>query len=155
MNKLEVLENKKLVLKHVLMKQHKNIELEAIDEKLNKFSNQLKLFNVQTFGPMITRNIGTTIHDDGKLTIDYEVFVQAHDFKQYKKHFLVKERIDFPNCVYLKFKGNPKNIQYAHNKLDLYFYEQGLVSNGDIIMVLVNENPEQIEVDLFKPVASL
>ena len=155
MNKLEVLENKKLVLKHVLMKQHKNIELDAIDEKLNSFTNQLQLFNVQTFGPLVTRNAGTTIHDDGSLTTDYELFVQAHDYKQYQKTFRIKDRIEFPNCIYLKFKGNPEELHFAHSKLDLYFYEQGLTPNGDVITVLINEYPEQIEVDLFRPVASL
>lgn len=155
MNKLEVKVNKKLVLKQVLIKQHRNIELDVIDEKLYAFTNQLQLFNVQTFGPLVTRNAGTTIHDDGKLTTDYNLIVQAHDYKQYQKNFQIKERIEFPNCIYLKFKGKPEDLHFAHSKLDLYFYEQGLSSNGDVITVLINEYPEQIEVDLFRPVATL
>lgn len=155
MNKLEVKENKKLVLKQVLIKQHKNIELDTIDEKLNTFTNQLQLFNVQTFGPIVTRNAGTMIHDDGSLTTDYELIVQAHDYKQYQKNFQIKERIEFPNCIYLKYKGRPEDLHYAHSKLDLYFYEQGLTSKGDVITVLIHEYPEQIEVDLFRPVTSL
>lgn len=155
MTKLEVKQNKKLVLKQVLIKQHKNIELDKFEEKLNHFTNQLQLFKVQTFGPLVTRNAGTTIHDDGNLTTDYELYIQAHDYKQYKHSFQIKERLEFPNCIYLKFKGKPEDLHYAHSKLDLYLYEEGLTSNGDVITVLVNEYPEQIEVDLFRPVASL
>lgn len=62
-----VKENKKLVLKNVLMKQHESIALDVIDEKLNAFTNQLKLFKIQTFGPLVTRNKGTMVHDDGTL----------------------------------------------------------------------------------------
>lgn len=155
MNKLEVQENKKLVLKQVLIKQHKNIALETIDEKLNTFTNQLELFKVQTFGPLVTRNAGTMIHDDGSLTMDYELIIQAHDYKQYQKNFQIKERVEYPNCVYVKFKGKPEDLHYAHTKLDLHFYEQNLTSKGDVITVLIHEYPEQIEVDLFRPVTHL
>lgn len=155
MIKMEVKENKKLVLKQVVMKQYKNIPLDAVDVELNTFTNQLQLFNVQAFGPLVSINGGTTIHDDGTLTMDYELIVQAHDYRQYNKNFQIKERIEFPNCIYLKFKGKPEDLTYAHSKLDLYFYEQGIIPSGDAITVLVDDNSDQIEVDLFRPVASL
>lgn len=155
MNKLEVKENKKLVLKQVLVKRHKSIKLEEMDEKLYTFTNQLQIFNVQTFGPLVTRNAGTIVHEDGSISADYELFIQAHDYKQYQKNFQIKERVEYPNCIYLKFKGKPEDLHFAHSKLDLYFYEQGLISKGDVITVLMNEYPDQIEVDLFKPVATI
>lgn len=155
MSKLEVKENKKLVLKQVIMKRYQNIGLEEVEEKLYAFTNQLQLFNVQTFGPLVTRNAGTTIHEDGTLTTDYELIVQAHDYKQYQKNFRIKEKVEYPNCFYLKFKGKPEDIHYGHTKLDLHFYEQGITPNGDVISVLINEYPELIEVDLFRPVATL
>lgn len=155
MSKLEVKENKKLVLKQAIIKKHQNIGLESIDEKLNDFTNQLRLFNVQTFGPLVTRNGGTTIHDDGSLTTDYELIIQAHDYKQYQKSFRIKEKIEFPNCMYVKFKGQAEDLHYAHSKLDLYSYEHDLTTKGDVITVLINEFEDQIEVDIFRPVVSL
>lgn len=150
-----VKENKKLVLNNVLIKKHESIALDAIDEKLNSFTNQIKLFNVQTFGPLVTRSEGTTIHEDGTLTTDYELIVQAHDYKQYQKQFHIKDRVEFPHCIYLKFKGKVDDMHYAHSKLDLYFYENDLTANGDVVTVLINEYEDQVEVDLFRPVAVL
>lgn len=155
MNKLDVIENKRLVLKQVIIKKHKNVNVESFDEKLSNFINQLQIFKVQTFGPLITRNAGTTVHEDGKMTTDFEFVVQAHDYKQYEKKFSIKENMEFSNCVFLKFKGNPNDLHYAHSKLDLYFYENGLIPNGDIINVILKESTEWIEVDLFRPVTKL
>lgn len=155
MTKLHVKEHKKLILKNVVMKQHQGISIEETEDKFEKFINQTNMLNIQTFGPLVTINRGTTIHDDGTLTTDYELLVQAHDYKQYQKHFAIKDRIEFPHCVYLKFKGPAEEIHYAHSKLDLYFYENNLQSNGEVISVLINETADQIELDLFKPVVQL
>lgn len=81
--------------------------------------------------------------------------VQAHDYKQYQKQFKMKDRIEFPHCIYVKFKGKVEDMQYAHSKLDLYFYENNLTASGDVITVLINEYEDQVEVDLFKPVTQL
>ncbi|MBM7540418.1 AraC family transcriptional regulator [Amphibacillus cookii] len=155
MSKLTVKEHKKLVLKHVIIQKHQNIGIDQLDEKINQFTNQLSLFNVQTFGPLVTLNKGTTIHDDGRLTMDYHIMVQAHDYKQYSKNFSIKERLEFSNCLYVKFKDKPEHLQYAHSKLDLHFYEHDLVADNAVINVLIDENPDQLEVDIFRPVARL
>ncbi|MFN7249517.1 MAG: AraC family transcriptional regulator [Anaerobacillus sp.] len=155
MTKMEVKENKKLVLKQVLIKQLKNIQLDQIDEEVTKFTNQMQLLKVQTFGPLITKTSGTNFHEDGKITMDYELMVQAHDYKQYKKTFHTSERFECSNCVYLRYEGAPENIHYATSKLDLYFFENELASDGSTINVHVSESTDRIVVDIFKPVLEL
>jgi hypothetical protein len=155
MNKMKIKENKKLVLKQVLIKQLKNIPLDQIDDEVNKFTNQIQLLKVQTFGPLITKTTGTNFHEDGTITMDYELMVQAHDYKQYKKTFHTSERFECSNCVYLRYEGKPENIHFATSKLDLYFFENELVSDGSIINVHVSESPDGIVIDIFKPVLAL
>ena len=54
MAKLEVLENKKLVLKNVISYELRDIELDSLDEEINNFLNKLDVLNVQTFGPLVS-----------------------------------------------------------------------------------------------------
>lgn len=155
MPKLEVLENKKLVLKNVLCKELKNIEFEILDAQINKFGLLLDKLSVQTFGPLVMKNSGVNISEDGKMTMDYNLFIQAHDYEQYKNSFDIIERLEVPYCIYIRFEGSPENLQYAHSKLDLYFYENELESTGEIYSVMIEETEHHTVVDLFRPVKVL
>ena len=55
MPKLEVKTNKKLVLKNVIVHEMKNIKMSELEKELQKFERNLKLLNVQTFGPLMVR----------------------------------------------------------------------------------------------------
>ena len=155
MTKMEVKENKKLILKNVILKKFENIEMQNVDRESSKLLNEMKILNVQTFGPLVTKVSGHHIHEDGSFTMDYELMLQAHDYKQYKEKYIIKDRIEFSHCVYVRFQGEPENIQFAHSKLELYFYEENLVSDGITISIIVSETPDEITVDLFKPVVQL
>ena len=67
MAKLEVLENKKLVLKNVLKKELRGISFEDIDQQINKFANRLDILKVQTFGPLVIKFCGTNISEEGDI----------------------------------------------------------------------------------------
>ena len=155
MPKLEVLENKKLVLKNVLQKELKNIQFDLLDEELNKFVLLLDKLNVQTFGPLVMKNSGVNISEDGEMTMDYDLFIQAHNYKEFKSAFEPIDRLEVPNCVYVRFEDLPEDLQYAHSKLDLHFYENELESTGEIYSVIIEESEHHTVVDIFKPVKTL
>lgn len=155
MSKLEVKENKKLVLKQVLVRKLNNVAMDQLDGEIRKFANYIQLLKVNTFGPLITMSSGINIHEDGTCTINYEMMVQAHDYKQYNKNLTTHERLKFSNCVYLRFQGRPEDIGYANSKLDLYFYENDLSSSGIQISVFISESPDEAVIDFFRPVAKL
>lgn len=155
MAKLKVLENKKLVLKNVLKKKLRNMKIENINNEIQKFGNTLNLLKVQTFGPLVIKACGVNIGDDGALTANYDLLIQAHDYMQYKDKFVTEERHECKKCAYIHFEGSPEELNYAHTKLDLYFYENDLESNGEVYTVLVEETKDYTVVDLFKPVLQL
>lgn len=155
MTKMDVKENKKLILKNVILKKFESIEMQNVDRESSKFLNEMKILNVQSFGPLVTKVSGHHIHEDGSFTMDYELMLQAHDYKQYKENYIIEDRIELSHCVYVRFQGEPENIQFAHSKLELYFYEENLVSDGVTISIIVSETPDEITVDLFKPVVQL
>ena len=155
MPKLKVLENKKLVLKNVLQKELSSIQLESINDEINKFGLLLDKLFVQTFGPLVIKASGLVISDEGEMTVNYDLLIQAHDYKQYKSSFETIERLEVPNCVYVHFEGSPEDIQFAHSKLDLHFYENDLESTGEVYSVMIEESEHHTVVDIFKPVRVL
>lgn len=152
---LEIKTKKKLVLKNVLKRELKNIHTENLDVEVEKFALLLEKLNVQTFGPFVMKTGGIHISEEGLITMDYDLLTQAHDYKQYKNAFDVSEKFEVPNCVYVKFEGNPEELHYAHSKLDLHFYENELESTGEVYSVIIEETQHYTVVDIFKPVKQL
>lgn len=155
MAKLEVFENKKLVLKNVLKKELRNIKMEDLDNEIENFTKKIDLLKAQVFGPLIIKSCGTNIGEDGSITTDYDLFVQAHDYKQYKNEFIVEDSHVCQHCAYVHFEGNPMELSYAHSKLDLHFYENDLESKGEVYTVCIEDSDEYSVVDLFMPVLTV
>lgn len=152
MPKLEVKENKKLVLKNVLKKEFRGAPLDSIDQEVVKFIQKVDLLKVQIFGPFIIHNIGTNIHDDGTMTMDFDLMIQANDYKQYKHEFMTEERHVCEHCIYVHYEGSPENVSYAHAKLDLHIYENDLLSNGEMYTVCIRDQEDYTVMDFFRPV---
>lgn len=152
MPKLEVVENKKLVLKNVLRKELKAINIEDIDKEIHNFMVRLELLKAQVFGPLIIHSIGTNISDTGGITMDYELLMQAHDYMQYKNEFDTEERFICPHCLYLHYEGSFEDVSYVHSKLDLFIYENELSSTGELFTICLNDTENYISMDLFRPV---
>lgn len=155
MSKLNVLENKKLVLNNVLKKEIRNISLENINKEIQKFTNKLQLLNVQVFGPLIIKSCGTNIHENGTITADYDLMVQSHDFMQYKNEFVILPRFECSHCAFVHFEGEPSDVSYATAKLDLFFYENDLEGTGENYTVCIMESEDHTVMDFFRPVKSL
>lgn len=155
MSKLNVQENKKLKLKNVMVQELTGIAMEELDKEINTFINKVQTLNVQTFGPLITCNKGLKIGEDGSMTVDYEVMIQAHDYLQYKNSFKVLDEVVVEHCVYLRFEDQPEYINFAYSKMDLYFYENDIDELGPVYTIMLHESENLIKMDLFKPVKLL
>lgn len=155
MAKLELKDNKKLVLKQVICKKIYGIKLENIDHEIDKFHQHLQLIKVQTFGPLIVKSCGTTIHDDGSITTDFELYVQAHNAQQYSNLYDIQDTVSIPYCLYIHFEDSPEYLQFAYSKLELYIYENDIQTDGTVYTVYVNSSPEKMTVDIFRPIISL
>lgn len=156
MSKLEVLDNKKLVLKNVIKKELRNISMEDMDSHLKKFLTKIDLLKIQSFGPLVIKSCGINISEDGStITADYDFLLQAHDFKQYKNEFKIEEKHVCEHCAFLHFEGTPQDVNYAHSKMDLHFYENDLSNNGIIYSVCIQDSEDYTILDLFKPVLQI
>lgn len=155
MTKLEVKNNKKLVLKQVICKTIHGIQVENIDHEIDKFYQHLQLIKAQLFGPLVVKSCGTIIHDDGSITTDFELYVQAHNAQQYRNMYEFREIVSVSHCVYVRFEDNPEYLQFAYSKLELYMYENDIQTDGTVYTVYVHSSPEKMLVDIFRPIISL
>lgn len=155
MAKLEIKDNKKLVLKSVICKKLYDIKVENINQEIEKFYQHLQLLKAEIFGPLIVKSCGTTIHDDGLITTDFEFYIQAHNAQQYSNSYDVQDSISVPYCLYVRFEDSPEYLQYAYSKLDLHVYENDIQTDGIVYTVYVNSSPEKMVVDIFRPIVSL
>ncbi|MEC1522111.1 AraC family transcriptional regulator [Neobacillus niacini] len=152
MSKLAVKENKRLVLKNVIIKELRNIQMDHLDKEIEKFLNYLRVLNVQTFGPLITKSFGTNIHEDGSITFDYDVMVQAHDYHLHKERFRVNQLHTCDNCIYVRYEGKADQLNFAHTKLDLHIFENDLETDGSIYNIYISNDPDNTIIDIFRPV---
>lgn len=155
MAKLEVLENKKLVLKNVLVHELRDIPIDTLEDEINRFTNKLDILKVQTFGPLITKNFGTNISNEGQFTTSCDLMVQAHDYIQFKNIYQTYERLTAEYCVYVRFSDHPQYINFAHDKINLHFYENDLISSDITYSIIIEEREEHLIMDLFVPVKTL
>lgn len=151
MPKLEVKENKKLVLVNVLKVELRNLPIDDLDEEVKKFMKKIDLLKVQIFGPLVIRNIGTNIHEDGTMSVDYDIMIQASDYKQYKNEFIIEDRYECKHCLYLHYEGKQEDMSYAYMKLELFEYENDLVTTSELYTVYIKESEANVVIDLFKP----
>ncbi|MGK4109562.1 AraC family transcriptional regulator [Enterococcus cecorum] len=155
MVKLVVKDNKKLVLNQVVCKKLQNIKLENFDYEIEKFYQHLCLLNAKVYGPLIVKSCGTNIGDDGCITTDFDIYIQAHDAYKYSNVYEFFEFLSVPSCLYVHFEDSSEYLQYAYAKLELHIYENDVQTDGTIYTVYVNNCSEKMIVDIFRPVINL
>ncbi|MFA9467321.1 AraC family transcriptional regulator [Streptococcus sp. E24BD] len=155
MAKLEVKDNKKLVLKQVICQKLHGAKVENVDKEIDKFRQHLQLLKAQVFGPLIVKSCGTIIHDDGDITTDFEFYVQAHNAQMYSNMYEIQDTISVPHCLYIRFEDSPEYLQFAYSKLEIYMYENDIQTDGTVYTVYIKSSAEKMIVDIFRPIVSL
>jgi len=150
LEKIKIVEKKKLKLLNVLTKELRNIELENLDEEIKKFVNFLEVTKIQTKGPLITRLMGTKISDTGEITVDYDVMIQTVrkiDFKEFAFH----DAVMVSNCLYAHYEGTQEDFSYVQTKMGLYIWENNLIDLGEEYTVYLENDEHWLSADVFKP----
>jgi len=153
LKKMEVKEHKKLVLKNILRREVRGITSDDFNRELLMFHKFIERERVQTFGPLVIVTLGTQVLGDA-ITQDFDLIIQAHNYKKYSLQAQISERFECSNCIYIKFEGHPKDLHYAYSKLDLFLYENELESDGKTYSIVLEETGNYTTIDIFLPVKS-
>ena len=152
MSKITILENKKLRLINVLSKELRNIQIEEINNEIQSFINYLDISQIETKGPLITKNLGTQILNNGDISFDYDIMIQT--IRKQTDHGLYKfhNQIVVGNCLYAHFEGRADELSFAQGKINIHIWENDYVDLGEEYTVHLHSDEEWMEVDIFKPV---
>jgi len=150
MEKVKILERKKLKLVNVLTKELRNIQLEQLDDAIKKFANFIDVSQIQTRGPLITKLNGTKISDIGEMTLDYDIMVQLVR-KIELKGFVFYNTVVEPHCLYMHYEGVEEEFVYAQSKMNVHIWENDLIETGKEYNIYVENEDNKVTIDVFKP----
>lgn len=150
MEKIKIHNNKRLKLINVITKELRNVSSDNLNNEIRKFINLLEVSNVQTRGPLITKTIGTHFRND-QLLFDYDIMVQLEKPTKLKK-FKVLDNITLENCLYVHYEGIQEDFSYVQTKLELYIWENDLITTGEEITIHLESINDMMIADVFRPV---
>lgn len=101
---------------------------------------------------MVIHNKGTIISEENISVSSYNLYIQAHEYKEYKNIYTILDEVVAEYCLYTRFEGKPEYLQLAFNKQEIYEYEEDIITRGDIYMISLEDSEDHIVMDIFKPV---
>lgn len=155
--KIEVHDNKTLVLRNVISKEITNMVFQEKNESDNdlienaivvsQIENQIRSKGAMPIGPLIQCMAPKGNDTDISLCL----MMQADKvIKNADPGFESYEELVIRNCMYVRFEGSIDNLQLAYNKLQLVAYEKNVKLKGNIYTVYVKASDDgEMIVDVF------
>lgn len=121
--------DKELHLKNIVFQSATIISDKKIDSIMERFQNDIIQYNIKTYGPLVIKH--TDSSDKGFFELNIEIIQQTYKHLIFRHPYLKSRDTEIcKNCVYIATTGNFIDLFYAMNKLDLYIYENNLISTG-------------------------
>lgn len=152
MPKLLVRENKKLVLNKVIKNDLFQISSLDLQKKIDDFNNDLIVNQAQLFGPNIIQYKESTITSDGRILLNLTIYQQAHNYKEFSNKYDIEEKFLSPKCIYLRYDGIFSDMDIIEKKIDVYCYENNLITKPNIFVIMVEQSEDRVIADYFKEV---
>jgi len=147
---MKILTNQNLEVKNLLTVRFRDVQ-ENIDKHLSELVIYAKKHNLIRTGMPIS----TTYEIDTKTgDMDMEFYFPINKPISNKGNLIYKEKLCLYNCLVIKHRGNPENIQNSYDILNNYILENSLmpISSGfnvTIKEVLNIEDVENYESDIY------
>lgn len=152
MPKLLVRENKKLVLNKVIKNDLFQISSLDLQKKIDDFNNDLIVNQAQLFGPNIIQYKESTITSDGRILLNLTIYQQAHNYKEFSNKYDIEAKFSSPKCIYLRYDGIFSDMDITEKKIDVYCYENNLITKPNIFVIMVEQSEDRVIADYFKEV---
>lgn len=113
----------------------------------------IKSRSLNAHGPLITSSRLSTDIENGTSIIKTSVIMQlTQPLPSPEPPYEYEHLIKTGPCLFVRFTGNPQDIQYASMKLSVYAFENGILLEGSSYMVFVNQNADNMIADIFMPI---
>jgi hypothetical protein len=144
-----ILENKVLKLKNTLIRKFK-IDDEPLEKKLHMFESYLKIYKIETFGPIIlkTHIEGT---DLSELVISAIIQVKS-DKPKLLSPYKFENEIKVGPCLFSRFEGKEQYANIAQCKMQVYAYENNIILGTESYSIYKERNEKYSVIDTFVPI---
>jgi uncharacterized protein YecE (DUF72 family) len=155
--KIEIHNSKTLKLTNALVqtfsKEEDFEQLEDFEKLIEQMDLHIRQKGAQPIGPLVQK-MELSVDDDGAPKMLITFIRQADNFihhvdAPYSMGSVIRET----NCLYTRFIGEEKDIQFAYNKLNLVGYEEEIPLTGVTYTVFVDSNEDDgtLTADIFMP----
>lgn len=123
MNKIKISTNQTLLLNDVLIEKLQGITHEEFNFYFEAFMQQLRKRKIPVYGSVATKLAGSHYDETSHVTLDYNIYVQSKQYALYKDEWETMQQFQINNCIRVHFEDNPSFFDLAHQKLQVYLYE--------------------------------
>jgi uncharacterized protein YecE (DUF72 family) len=128
-------------------------QLENFQNLIDQMDLYIRQHGAQPIGPLIQKTeLKVDESGEPQMTI---TFIRQSDTYLHKVDppYKMESVIKVPDCLYTRFIGEEKDIQFAYNKLNLTAYEEEIELTGESYTVFVDSDEESdtITADVFMP----
>ncbi|WP_092472980.1 hypothetical protein [Desulfotruncus arcticus] len=149
MEKLQVSYNKTLKLSNVVIKELIPKDMENYFRTVELMENYIKSKGAQPIGPLI-QYTAVDIDEGGVPNILSKLMRQTNNFiHKVEAPYLMEPVIRVPNCLYVRFTAEEKNLKFAYDKLNLISFEEDITLAGDSYTIFVDKNEDMLVADIF------
>lgn len=150
--KIHLCENKTLKIANALIREKSTSEERDDKRFLYMMDAYIKTKGLQMKGPIITYSSGIKGIENGTPVICSQFMVQLSEpLDDCVNPYLFKSEIRTGPCVFVRFTGNPINLNYAFAKIGVYAFENDIDLDGSSYTVFVNQDEENAVIDIFMP----
>lgn len=151
--KLQLRENKTLKISNALIYEAALNEKFDFDRVVHMMQSYIKSHGLQTRGPLITSSSISQNTLSGQPQINTSIIFQLTEpITSCETPYIFKPLIKVGPCLFVRFTGDPQDLQYANMKLSVYSFENGIKSDGSSYTVFVNQNENNMTADAFMPI---
>lgn len=139
----------------LLLENVASVPLQAVDPRdvtsaAARVARFIRDAGARPVGPTIHR-VTAVLESDGTQRVRSALMRQADQRLSGVPGVLVESRIEVPNCVLARFRGDAHDVDMVHLKINVFAYENGIELEGTVYLVFAGEDGTSIEVDAFAP----
>ncbi|MDR0887596.1 MAG: hypothetical protein LBM39_00215 [Candidatus Methanoplasma sp.] len=145
---IEIVENKVLKLKNVLSRDLSSQDSGEIQKVFVMFDSYTKSKNLTPYGPMIIHSRSHVEH--GTLSNKSRLLAQLREIpEKTDPPYAFDELVRIENCLLARYRGDPRLIQMAHGKLQVYAFENGITLKNETYTVFIEQTENELIADVF------
>lgn len=112
----------------------------------------IKSKGLKTKGPLISSTSAIMGVENGMPVVKTKIIMQLTEpYENCEAPYTFEPLIHIGPCLFVRFTGNPQQLNFAYMKLNVYAFENDIELEGSSYTVFVNQSGDNAVIDVFMP----